>query len=546
MSRTRFTALMVALILAATSFIVGGVYLATRVVNSSEKAQPKPASEILDKSVKGFYSQEINWEPCKADQIVSYGEAPKNLSAYECATVKAPLDWDDPEGDTIDLSIAVHRSGKSNAPVLFYNLGGPGGPAVSSLVSQVNDSMGDRLTEHYDIVAMDPRGVGASTPIKCLTDHEQDNYNAYGVITDEDVEKLKEDIAKGVEPTPEQEIQEAQALIEEFAAGCEKHSPGLGAHIDTKSVARDFDMLREMLGQEKFNYLGYSYGTFLGATYAELFPSSVGLMVLDAAVDPALNADEISTLQMKGFDESIKHWIDDCQAGPGCPLPGDQREGIKRLKEFLKRLEGAPLATIDPERPLTQNQALTAVIGAMYNEDFYPILTAGMSQALMQDDGSILLNLADLLSNRSVDGTYSDNSGQAIIAVNSLDYVAVGTEKDWIPQAMQLRSELEIMDEYVGYDSAGLSVWPYKGVDERKPITAEGAPVIVVIGRTHDPATPYVMSQNLAGQLRSGVLVTVEGWGHGSYGKDAGDCLVDAVEDYLVDGVVPEKGLTCN
>lgn len=544
-TRAGFFSLLAFLVVVSVTLLGSGIYLAAHTIEVTNTDEQGPTVEV-DGTLQGFYNQPVEWRPCGPEDITPfYSTPPKNLTPYECASILAPLDWDNLAGDTISLSVAVHRSGNDNAPVLFFNLGGPGGPAVSSLSTQVRDSMGGALVDAYDIVAMDPRGVGESTPVQCLTDHEKDNMNAWGVISDADVEKVKERAASETKLSPEDEIREAQEIMVQYAKGCEKHTGDLAAHIDTPSVARDFDMLRELMGQEKFNYLGYSYGTFLGATYAELFPSAVGRMVLDAAVDPAMQLSEISSLQMKGFDASLKHWIEDCQAGPSCPLPGDVREGVTRIKGFLKRLETQPMPTADPDRPLTQQLALGAMIGMMYDEQGYAPLTQGIGQALSQNDGSILLRLADFLSGRQDDGTFASNSSEALVAVNLLDFPVDGTAKDWIPQVMQLRSELDIMDEFVGYDSAGLAVWPFRQDVQRKPVTAEGAAPIVVIGQTNDPATPYVMSQNLARQLRSGVLVTQEGWSHGAYSKTAGTCVVDAVEHYLVDGQVPQDGLVC-
>lgn len=546
MKPRRSLVLVSALMVVALTCIGFGVALVFRGAAPQKSAPEVSAPTVLDGTAKAFFAQNIQWGPCVPEDVSSpLGSSPKNLSSYECATIAAPLDWDKPEGETITLSIAVHRSGKPHAPVLFYNLGGPGGPAVSSLASQVRDSMGEELVEKYDIVAMDPRGVGASTPVRCLTDRERDNYNTYGVIRDEDVQTVVEQWDSGVILSPEEEIANTQRIMTQFAQGCRAHSGELAAHIDTVSVARDFDMLRTLLKQEKFNYLGYSYGTYLGATYADLFPASVGRMVLDAAVDPAISSSDIVALQMVGFDQSIMHWVEDCQAAVGCPLTGTQREGVAQLEKFLDRLKKNPLPTSDPQRSLTQPLALSAIVGMMYMEEGYSILRQGLTQALVQEDGSILLSLADLMSDRQEDGTYGNNSGDAIVAINSLDYPAEGTEKDWISQGMQLRSQLTVMDDFVGYENASLAAWPFKSERERKPLSAVGAGPIVVIGQTHDPATPYVMSQNLAGHLDSGVLVTQEGWFHGAYSKTAGECLVGAVESYLLDGVVPKDGLRC-
>ncbi|MDC4232395.1 alpha/beta hydrolase [Actinomyces sp. B33] len=490
------------------------------------------APPIAAAGAEDFYAQTIEWTDCDPDAITSKSErAPRDMSSYRCATVTAPLDWDDPRGEQISLSLAVHRSGRDGAPALFYNLGGPGGAAVKSLTHQVGENLGDALVDAYDIVALDPRGVGASTPVVCMTDEQRDRHNAERVAAGED--------------DPRARIAQMEENTRELAAGCRELSGDLFRHIDTVSAARDFDMVRALLGQESFNYLGYSYGTFLGATYAELFPQSTGRLVLDGALDPSLSVSEVSELQMRGFEASIRHWVEDCQAAAGCPLTGDVDAGVAQVADFLERLGDSPLETSDPDRPLTQNLALTTVIGLMYSTQTYSALTEAMRQAIGDNDGSQMLFLADFLNDRNSDGTYSSTSADALIAINSLDYPPAGTPEEWEAQAKRLKEELRVFGSFAGYSSVGLDQWPAEHAP-RAPIAAAGVGPVVVIGTTHDPATPYVMAQSLAEQLESGVLVTNEGWDHTAYSKLANPCVVDAVEGYLVGGRVPEDGLVCS
>jgi len=484
-------------------------------------------------SVQAFYDQGITWGKCAPGTFDSYrGVDSSDPSEYQCAFLKAPLDWDNPDGDQISLALAIHRSGKKDAPALFVNPGGPGSAVVSALPYYAGQGIGEAVVNAYDIVALDPRGVGDSTPVFCMTDAEKDKYNAGSETEGTDAD------------SPQSAIAEVQEDSREFAQGCRDHSGAIFEHIDTVSAARDFDMVRSILGQDKLNLLGYSYGTFLGATYAGLYPAQVGRFVLDGALDPSLSVDEVSSMQMRGLDASLQQWITDCATQASCPMGRTKDEGIANVRSFLESLESSPLPTNDPDRPLTEGLAVTAMIGAMYNTQWWPELTNAYSDATRRNDGTAMLEIADLMDSRNPDGTYADNSTDAINAINNLDYKPAGTDAEWIARADALKSELSILDRYVGYPSAGLSAWPTEHA-ERAPIHATGAAPILVIGTTHDPATPYPMAEALASQLDSGVLITVEGWNHTAYRRGANQCVVRAVEDYLVKGTVPTDGLTC-
>lgn len=528
---TRRTVLVGAL---ALTMITAGCATSTVQTGTTQSGTTQSGSATVDGTVEGYYSQAVNWKTCTADQITtdSTTTPPKDLSPYQCATLVAPLDWDDPSGDTIELSIARHLASGTSQGSLFYNLGGPGGAAVNSLAMMVTSQFGDDLVKDFDIVAMDPRGVGASTPVICMTDAERDSYN------DDDADTSDDEGASAI-------IAQAEKIMGDIGQGCLDHSGDLARHIDTVSAAKDFDMARAALGQETLNYLGYSYGTFLGATYAGLFPDKVGRFVLDGALDPSLDVNQVSDLQMKGFEASIAHWIEDCQAGSACPVSGGLEAGQQKLSAFLDRLADAPLATSDSDRPLTQSLALTAILGIMYNTANYSTLTQAMQQAMGNNDGSMLLYLADYFNDRNQDGTYASNGTDALIAINSLDYTPVGTPTEWETDAEKLASELPVLGEFAGYSSAGLSAWPIKTTATRSAITAPGTPPIVVVGTTHDPATPFVMAQGLAQQLEGGVLVSWDGWNHTAYSKSGSKCVAKAVEGYLTDGTVPEDGLSC-
>ena len=498
-------------------------------VTVAHSADPLPGKPTKDQ----FYSQPLNWRQCEVSEITSNGvAAPRDIDKYQCASLTAPLDWENLDGNQITLALAIHRADQSEGKALFFNLGGPGGAAVSSITSQVNSSLGNGLVGAFDIVALDPRGVGASTPIRCMSDEDRDKQAA---CTGSD---------KDPNATPAQLIEQAKKDSADLAKGCQDLSGNLYKHVDTVNAAKDFDMVRALLGQDKFNYLGYSYGTFLGATYAGLFPTNVGHMVLDGAVDPAVQGDDLAAMQMRGFEASLRHWVEDCQAGRNCPLTGDADAGMRKMKAFFESLENSPLETSDANRPLTRNLAMSAVIGLLYSTETYSILTQAMTSALNSNDGSMLLFVADLLNERNKDGSYASNSMDAIVAINSLDYSPVGNADQWTKGYETLKSELLVFGEEAGFTSAGLEGWPTSHA-KRQPISAEGAPPIMVVGTTHDPATPYVMSQNLAKELSSGVLVTWEGWNHTAYSKSGSKCVATAVEGYFLRNVVPTTDVQC-
>lgn len=498
---------------------------------AEDSSAPVP---VQSGSAHSYYEQTITWGACASGTFNSFrGVDSSDPSEYQCAFLKAPLDWSNPGGDQISLALAVHRSGSEGAPALFVNPGGPGGAVVSALPYYAAKGLGESVVNAYDIVALDPRGVGGSTPVFCLSDQEKDRYNA----GEDDSDSAGDD-------NPQSAVESVQEESRTIAAGCREHSGSLFEHIDTVSAARDFDMVRAVLGQDTLNLLGYSYGTFLGATYAGLFPERVGRFVLDGALDPTLSVNEVSALQMRGLDASLQQWISDCATQSSCPMGRSREEGIETVTSFLKSLEDAPMPTSNPSRPLTGKLAVTALTGSMYNTQWWPQLTQAFASAWRGGDGSGLLAIADTLNSRNEDGTYADNSFDAINAINNLDYTPEGTIDLWVTQAVALKEELRILGKYVGYPSAALEAWPTRHA-ARSRITAQGAAPIVVIGTTHDPATPYSMAQGLSGQLASGVLVSVEGWNHTSYRRGANQCVVRAVEDYLVAGTVPSDGLMC-
>jgi pimeloyl-ACP methyl ester carboxylesterase len=375
-------------------------------------------------------------------------------------------------------------------------------------------------------VGFDPRGVGESTPIDCLSDDELDDF-----------------VAADASPDDEAEIAELQAQSEALGAGCLERSGDLLPHVSTVDVARDLDVLRAVLGDEQFTYLGKSYGTSIGATYAELFPERVGRMVLDGAMDPALPREQVALGQADGFERALRAYLDECLADD-CPLGRTLGEAQVTLDNLLAVIDAQPLPAGDESRPLTQSLAVLGIGYPLYlrADVGYPALTEALTAALA-GDGSPLLTLADLYLHRDEEG-YQGNLNEAFYAVSCLDSPDTFTVAE-VQQAEDRFADVSpVFGPYLAWSGLPCTIWPVEATAAPGPLTAEGAAPILVVGTTGDPATPYEWAVSLADQLASGVLLTYEGFVHTAYRKN-NDCVDDAVDRYLIEGEPPEDGLVC-
>jgi len=310
------------------------------------------------------------------------------------------------------------------------------------------------------------------------------------------------------------------------------------------SAAKDMDLMRALLGDEQLNYLGYSYGTQLGVTYAGLFPENVGRLVLDGAVDLSLDADGQSKQQAAGFEQAFRAYVADCLTTPRrCPLTGTVDDGIQQIQDLIERAKTNPLPT-DNDEPLNGALAHYGVIVAMYDDTSWSILSEALTDAIQNNDGSYLQYLANAYLDRDDQGHYLSNMMVANIAVNCLDTPSIPRTYD---ELVVWRDEVAAVAPTVADDftmGAGCEGWPFPATGEIGAITADGAAPIVVIGTTGDPATPYEWAVAMASQLCSGVLLTYEGEGHTAYGR-SNTCIDDAVDQFFINGIVPADGTNC-
>lgn len=460
-----------------------------------------------------IYGQEVNWAPC---------------GDLECATITVPLDWSDPGGDTIGIKVNRAAATGDKIGSLLINPGGPGGSGLDALETIALDRFGDEVVERYDLIGFDPRGVGKSTPpIACVSDSEMDTLVAadYDFATD-------------------QGIAAAEAAYGVLGEGCLEETGPLLEHVDTVSAAKDMDVIRAVLGDETLTYVGYSYGTQLGATYAALFPAKVGRLVLDGAVDPTLSSQEMSLGQAVGFESALRAYVTDCLAGTDCPLTGSVDDGMAQIRALFDQATASPLPTQDGSRTLTGALAFSGVALPLYDESSWSYLTVGLTEAIQGGSGSVLLQLADLYYDR-VDGRYTTNATVAFWAIGCADDRGTTDIAQMRADAAEIEAAAPTVGSFFGYGGVLCANWPVPEAGGLDSYTAKGAAPIVVIGTTNDPATPYAWSESLTATLGdSATLLTYEGEGHTAYGR-SNDCILDAVDAYLVDGTVPAEGTRC-
>ncbi len=511
------------------SFLAAAVLLVSACSSGSTQHRTTPAAEAvlaaLPRSTPAalvpYYDQKLSWRDC-------------GVPGFQCATMKAPLDYAKPSAGDVRLAVARKKAtgpGKRLGSLLV-NPGGPGGSAIGYLQQYAALGYPAEVRARYDMVAMDPRGVARSEPVECLDDRAMDTYTQTDVTPDDH--------------------KETDALIgayQKFAEGCGAHEPTLLRHVSTVEAARDMDILRAVLGDRRLNYVGASYGTFLGATYAGLYPDRVGRLVLDGAMDPTLSARRINIDQASGFEAAFQSFTKDCVRQSDCPI-GDRnttpQQAGENLAAFFHKLDAHPVPTGDPGgRRLGEALGTTGVIAAMYDQSAWPQLRDALNAAMKKNDGAGLLALSDSYYERDSKGRYS-NLMYANAAVNCLDLPAAFSSPGEVKKALPaFRKASPVFGEGLAWSALNCGYWPVRATGEPHRIEAKGAAPILVVGTTRDPATPYRWAQALAHQLSSGRLLTYNGDGHTAYGRGS-RCIDSAIDAYLLNGTPPPTGKRCS
>ena len=496
--------------MSAPRAIAGGAIVVALALAGCQAAEPIEEPD----ATSYYFDQEVVWEECEFEA--------------ECATVIAPLDWDNIEQlSDIELALVRHRASGTAQGSLFVNPGGPGASGFDFVAESVDFAVGASLRESFDIVGWDPRGVGRSSAVSCAQTDEDLDYFFFGELEAE-------------YGTPEFD-EELLAESIRFGQECRAHTGDLLGFVDTLSTVKDLDLLRHLVGDEALNYLGYSYGTLIGAIYIDTFPERVGRIVLDGPVDPSASQFDLVINQHRGFENALIAYLNYCDANGFCPFPGDLTARLEAVSAIYDRLEEEPLRHSDG-RILDDSMFRTAMVTTLYSQQSWSFLTQLFAEVQL-DQTDTAMFLVDFYYDR-VDGVYQDNSMEAFIAINCLDYPTERDPEVIADQARQLREAAPYTARPKGYGDLVCQNWPYPPRLTKGEVQGVGAAPVVILGTTGDPATPYLWAESLAEQLDNAVFVTLEGEGHLAY-PNGNACINGPVDEYFRTGVLPPDGLRC-
>ncbi len=444
---------------------------------------------------------------------------------FQCGTLQVPLDYSNPGARTISLALIRKPATGPVNPISSSLLINPGGPGESGVEFLRGDASAlTNLNKHFNLVGWDPRGVAASTPVTCVDAPTLDNYLSMDSVLDD--------------------AQEKQAAIQankDFAAGCQRRSGDLLPYMGSANTARDMDQIRAALGDSKLTYLGFSYGTYYGEWYAHLFPTNVRALSLDSVVDPAVSANDSLYGQVVGFEQNLQAFLADCRArGTACTYGRTGDPGAK-LTALMTRLDSTPMNV--GNRQLTRSLAMTGVLQILYDQSLWSYLDQALT-AVDRNDGRLLLFWADFYDKRNPDGSYGNLLNGAYDSEFCLDFPAPTDLATYDQLAAKFAQASPLFGPWSVYANLQCAYWPVKSKTPQGPLTAQGAPPILLVGGTNDPATPYADAQSVNRQISGSVLLTRQGNGHGSYGTSA--CITDAEDAYLIDLTVPAAGTVCS
>jgi len=442
-------------------------------------------------------------------------------SGFQCSSLSVPIDYSNASSGSIDLALIRLPAASPSQRIgsLLVNPGGPGGSAIDFLRAW-SGSVSPDIRARFDLFAFDPRGVGESNGIVC---HDT----------------LQQLFAVNPNPASASDWQKAEAAARVFVDACAQKYRDVLPYLGTKNVARDMESVRKALGEDRLTYLGYSYGTAIGQVYADMYPDRVRAFVLDGAIDLSLDFEQINQQQMVGFERAYRAYVDDCKRR-ACSLAGNG-DPAAAIDQLIARAEQQPIPAAGSDRDAGAGEALTAIFSALYSQQQWPRLTRALQNAI-DGNGSGLIALTDQYLERNPDGSYPDIT-EANMAVNYVDEVCPKDPAAYPAMADRFAKAAPHFGPSAAVASLTCAFWPATADPAPAP-KAHGAPAILVVDTTNDPATPWEWGVAVSKQLESGHLLTHRGNGHTIYAQ-GNSCIDAAVNAYLIELIVPPDGQSC-
>lgn len=499
-----------------------------------------PASDVerhgptgpVPPGLSAFYEQPLTWGACSSFATSPQDRGPFAAQGLQCARLTVPLDYSDPKGNTISLGLmriqatdSAHRIGS-----LITNPGGPGGSGLELVANIQKTWQASPLSRRFDLVGFDPRGIASSEPaVHCLSGPQQDSQRA-------------SDLDDQTTPAGVAAFEQQQKEYANACAQNTRYGKQMLANVGTRDVARDLDVMRSVLGDPKLTYLGYSYGTLLGSTYAEDFPKNVRAMILDGAVDPTESVVDETVGQGVGFQTAFNQFSQWCAKQNECALGNDPANATQAFRSLVNPLLTNPVLVNDGRR-LTYDDATTGAVQALYSQQFWQYLNTGLNE-LKQGRGNTLMLLADTYDGRNPDGSYS-NEQDAFNAVRCIDDPPVTDPNVELQAQQRYKQAAPFLDNGrpAVAESDACAYWPVPPTGKPHTPSAPGLAPVLVISTTNDPATPYQGGVNLAKALGGGLL-TYEGTQHTAFLQGV-SCVDQYGTAYLTDLTLPPTGARC-
>lgn len=462
-------------------------------------------------SLAEYQGQKLTWTKCYEN--------------FQCTYLHVPVDYSNFKEGEFKLHVLRFRAAgqKNKIGSLVINPGGPGASGVDYAYN-AEFIFSPSLLEKYDIVGFDPRGIGGSDPIRCLTNSQTDAS-----------------FAADSKPDNPKELAALVQEMRQYVSRCESHTKNI-LHYSTADSARDMDLLRSALGDKKLNYLGVSYGTYLGTLYADYFPNNVGRMVLDGAISPIVTSTEQNLMQAIGFDSALNAFIADCYTRSNCVLQQPIEKAQQQFISLFKQASEKPLPGTSG-RPVTESLVVLGTAYTLYDRATgWPQLRAALKQAFA-GNGRAFLALADDYAQRNNDGTYNSNETDAQFVIDCLDWKGPRTTSEIVAEAKVFAQKAPVFGPYLAYSGLSCQFFPKLAIASPVIKKISTSPILIV-GTTRDPATPYSWALDLHNTILNSRLISLNGDGHTGYGHGS-SCVDSAVDHYFLTGTPPAQDLAC-